>query len=56
MLETFYEYNVGVDQLHTNHKQAYDSNNVGQLEEIIKEIGIRSKSVRPVNMTLEKSN
>jgi hypothetical protein len=56
ILEKACEYNVGIHQLYSDYKQAYDSTNRAQLVEIMKEFRIPKKLVQLVEMTLENTH
>jgi hypothetical protein len=52
ILEKACEHRVDIHQLHIDFKQAYDTINRTELEDIMKEFGIPMKLVRLVKMTL----
>jgi hypothetical protein len=52
ILEKTCEHRVDIHQLYIDFKQAYDTINRTELEEIMKELGIPMKLVRLVLMTL----
>jgi len=56
ILEKTYEHKVDIHQLYIDYKQAYDTINRSELEEIMKEFGIPSKLVRLIKMTIENTN
>src|SRR5215475_1633648 len=56
ILEKTYEHKVDIHQLYIDYKQAYDTINRTELEEIMKEFGIPSKLVRLTKMTIENTN
>jgi sorting nexin-29 len=56
ILEKTYEHKVDIHQLYIDYKQAYDTINRSELEEIMKEFGIPIKLVRLIKMTIENTN
>ena len=56
ILEKAHEHKVDIHQLYIDYKQAYDTINRSELEEIMKEFGIPNKLVRLTKMTIENTN